>query len=258
MKRHHLASLVAVTIALAAGNASAQSTGTPTAPPAAPPAPAPAASPAAPTSGSGAVRIHVHTLKNKGTARLYSRRGEGQYTLVCASPCTADVPVNSEMRVTLNNNDEEPHTFVVSGELGSEIDLEVRPASVGPLIGGIVMMGSGGAFILSGLLFLALADITDSSSSSLYRNTNKSEEYQTIGYVFIGLGAAAAAAGLVWLLTRSHEPRITDSPRRPGDRGPDVYGRNETLLGDIASLKPRDARTFTPAPFTPLRLGFSF
>jgi hypothetical protein len=199
--------------------------------------------------------VHLHTLKNKGVARLYSKRADGAFTLVCASPCTADVAVNTELRITLGNNDDEPHTFTVTGDLGSEIDLEVKPASVGPLVGGIVMMGSGGVFILSGLLFLALADLTD-SSSSIY-NKSQTDGYATIGYVFIGLGAAAAVGGLVWLVTRSQEPRVTDSPYHPDNRQK-AYGRNDTLLGDMASLKPRDGTTLTPPPFTPLRLGFSF
>lgn len=65
------------------------------------------------------------------------------------------------------------------------MDLEVRPASVGPLVGGIVMMGSGGAFVLSGLLLLALADL--SSGSHIDNSGTK-----TAGWVCIGLGAAAA------------------------------------------------------------------
>jgi hypothetical protein len=37
-----------------------------------------------------------------------------------------------------------------------------------------------------------------------------------------------------------------------------VYGRGETLLGDIAVAKRRDPATSTPPPFTPLDLHFAF
>jgi hypothetical protein len=208
-------------------------------------------------AGGGAVRVHVRTFKDKGTARLFIRRPDGTYDFVCASPCTADMPVNSVLRATLANNDDEPHTFVVSGDLGPEVDLEVRPASAGPLIGGIVMMGSGGALVLSGLLLVAISGI-DYTTRTTSSNTAAalSGTYKTIGYVFMGLGAAVAVGGLVWLLTRSHEPKVLDSPHR----APDVYGRAETLLGDVAVAKRRDATTATTsAPaVTPLELRFTF
>lgn len=243
MKRRPLSALTAAT-ALAVGLGIA---GTPSA------ASAQTAPPVVP-AGGGAVRVHVRSYKDKGTARIFIKRGDGTYTFVCASPCTADVPVNSELRATLANNDDEPHTFVVPGDLGPEVDLEVRPASAGPLIGGIVMMGSGGALVLSGLLFLALSDVRYSTSSTVY-NQSTQDSYKTIGYVFMGLGAAVAVGGLVWLLTRSHEPKVLDSPHRE----PAVYGRGETLLGDMAVAKRRNETLIaTPPPFTPLELTFTF
>jgi hypothetical protein len=250
MKRHHLAAVTALTIAVTAARAedaaAQEAPGTPVAPPAA----------TAPIAA--AVRVHVRTFKNKGTARLYIHRTDGSYTLVCASPCTADVPGNSELRVTLANNDDEPHTFVLPADLGSEVDLEVRPASLGPLIGSIVTMGVGGAFVLSGLLFIALSDVHYGSvGNTTSTQRDISTTYKTTGYVMIGLGAAAAIAGFVWFLSRSHEPQVFDSPYQQ----PQVYGRRETLLGDVALAKPRDPTsviTDAPLPFTPLHYGFSF
>lgn len=198
-----------------------------------------------------AVRLHVRTFKDKGTARLYIHRTDGSYAFVCASPCTADMAVGSELRVTLANNDEEPHTFVLPGDLGPEVDLEVRPPSVGSLVGSIVLMGSGGALVLSGLLFLALSGIrVDSSAGGTVTNS-----YKPIGYTFIGLGVACAAGGLIWLLTRSQEPRVQGAPYYPPAP---VYGRGETLLGDVAMQKPRDPTTAIVAPSTPFQLQLSF
>jgi hypothetical protein len=245
MKRRHLAIVTAVAalaLATSAVDASAQE-------PAAPPA----------------VRVHVRTLKNKGTARLFIHRADGSYTLVCASPCTADLPGNSELRVTLANNDDEPHTFTLPSDLGSEVDLEVRPASSGPLIGSIVLLGSGGVFMLSGLAFIALSDLAKSgisggSTTSTARDQDVASTYKTTGFVMLGLGAAAAVAGFVWLLSRSHEPQVIDAPyrEREREREPGIYGRRETVLGDVALGKPRDATSDTPVPFTPLQYGFSF
>jgi hypothetical protein len=183
--------------------------------------------------------LALRTLKNKGTARLYIHRADGSYTLVCASPCTADLPGNSELRVTLANK--------------------------GPLIGSIVLLGSGGVFMLTGLAFIALSDFAHSGLSgttSASRDRDLASTYKTTGFVMLGLGAAAAVAGFVWLLSRSHEPQVIDAPYR--EREPGVYGRRETLLGDVALAKPRDPTSLdaspTPSlpPFTPLQYGFSF
>jgi hypothetical protein len=210
------------------------------------------------------VRVHLRTLKNKHTARLYVHRADGTYTLVCASPCTADLPGRSELRVTLGDNDEDPHTFALPPDAGAEVDLEVRPASVGPLIGSIVLLGSGGAFVLSGLLFIALSDVAGGSinGSTSTSSTNKdiASTYKTTGYVMIGIGAAAAIAGLVWFVSRSHEPQVTEWPHR----GSDDYGaagRRDTLLGDLALAKPRDptsAMDLVAAPVLPLHYSLSF
>jgi hypothetical protein len=231
MKRHPFAGLGALTLALMSAPAFAQ--GTPTTPPAA----------------GAPVRVHLRTFKGKGTARLFIHRTDGSYTFVCASPCTADMAAQSELRVTLANNDEEPHTFTVPSDLGPEIDVEVRPASAGPLIGGIVLMGSGGALVLSGALMIALSDIRVTGSTG----RSVTDSYKTIGIVMMGIGAAAAAGGLVWLLTRSHEPKVDGAPHYP-----DVYGRRETVLFDVAVQKPCDPTTTILAPATPFELRFAF
>ena len=266
MKRHQLAGLAAVAtafaITLGASDASAQTPNqpppTPTQPPSATPTQPPPPSAAA-AAAPNAVRLHITTEKNKGKAHIYIHRADGTWPAVCSTPCTADVPVNSELRAVYNDYDDDPHTFTVTGELGPEVDLEVKPASIGALIGGIVMMGAGGAFVLSGLLFLALADVnssldqtTSSSTGSTYK-TDVSSTYKTFGYVCIGVGAAAAVGGLILLLTRSHEPRTFDKPYRPTE----AYGRESTFLSDVAAAKRQDPTTLKPA-FAPLTYTFSF
>jgi len=239
MTRHPFAGLGALTLALGLTVTSAPALAQQA--PAGPP-------PAVPAAGAP-VRVHLSTFRGKGTARLYIHRTDGSYTFVCDSPCTADMAAHSELRVTLNNNDEEPHTFGVPSDLGSEIDIEVRPASAGPLIGSIVLMGSGGAFILSGALMVALSDIRVSSTSG----RSITDSYKTIGLVMMGIGAAAAVGGLVWLLTRSHEPKVQGAPHREP-----VYGRRDTLLGDVSVQKPRDATTAILPPVAPFELSFTF
>jgi hypothetical protein len=160
------------------------------------------------------------------------------------------VPPKSELRITLDDKEDAPQTVVVGGSVGSDVDLEVRPPSGGPLVGSIVLMGAGGACVLGGLWFVALGNIGASSSGAgrFY------EPFRSVGYATIGIGAALALGGLVWLSSRSHEPQVFDSPTR----GPEIYGRRDTLLGDVAVSKPRDASSVAPPPPTPLRYAVTF
>ena len=96
---------------------------------------------------------------------------------------------------------------------------------------------------------IALSDIRVTGST----NRSVTDSYKTIGVVLLGLGAAAAVGGLVWLLTRSHEPKVEGAPHYP-----DVYGRRDTVLGDVAVLKPRDPTTAIFPPATPFELRFAF
>ena len=108
-------------------------------------------------------------------------------------------------------------------------------------------MGTGGAIAFVGLIAIAIANAE--------RSIRGSDDLQTAGIVVTGIGVVTAAGGLLWLLNRSHEPRTNDKPHRPGSH---VYGRGETLLGDVAAARPRDPASAVPAPPAPLRVGFTF
>jgi hypothetical protein len=203
---------------------------------------------AAPVASSvPVVRIHFRTYHGKQHARVYAHRADDSWAVVCDAPCTIDSPVGTELRITIGNYEEEPHTFVVPGDVGPEMDLEIKPASIAPLVGGIVMMGTGGAVAFVGLIAIAIANAEHSLRGA--------DDLQTVGIVVTGVGVATAAGGLLWLVNRSHEPRTNEKPHRPGSR---VYGRNETLLGDVAAARPRDLTSAVPAAVAPLRLGFTF
>ncbi len=272
MKLERLACVAVVTGCLAlARPASAQSADPPASPPAAPAsvtepapaAPAPDAQPAAPQSAApapGRVRLHVRTLREKTphTARVFIKGPGDTYSLVCATPCSAEVPAGAEMRVTFDDHDDEPHAFVLSPELGSEVEIEVRPASKAPLIGGIVMMGSGGLLAALGALYVAMADkLGKPQGNNSFFQVDTSDAYRKAGYIVIGIGAAVSTVGLIWFLTRSHEPRLVETPLRAPPR-PQAYGRSETLASDVASGKRRDEASLGPAPFTPVQWGFTF
>ncbi|HSO34121.1 MAG TPA: hypothetical protein VLT33_16415 [Labilithrix sp.] len=247
MKRALASALVLLSVALTAGTAAAQEAAPQAAAPQEAAPPGPAAVVVATASTAPVVRVHFRSYRGKQHARVYAHRPDDSWATVCDLPCTVDSPVGTELRITIGNYEEEPHSFIVPGDVGPEMDVEVKPASVGPVVGGIVMMGTGGVFVLVGLVAIAIANAE--------RSLRGADDLQTVGIVVTGIGAATAAGGLLWLLNRSHEPRTTEKPHRPGSR---VYGRNETLLGDVAAARPRDPTSSVPAPLAPLRLGFTF
>ena len=241
MKRAGTLALALAAITLRSASASAQVE------PTAPPDAAPSTQEVRPTVAgppASTVRLHLRSYRDKIGARVFSRRPDDSWIMVCATPCTVDVAAGTELRLTMGSYEDEPHSYIVPGDQGSEVNVEVKPASVGPLVGGIVMMGAGGAFAVVGLLMLSVAEIGRGASG---------DGFKTAGYVVLGIGAVSAVGGLLWLLNRSHEPRTYDSPTRR-----QVYGRAETLLGDVATLRPRDPSTSVPPPATPLRYGFTF
>lgn len=233
----------------------------PPGPPPAGVAPAPAAQPEqAPVTAQapltpGSIRIYFHTYRDKGSARVYSRQADGRYGFVCATPCTADIPANTPMRVTYNDKEEDPKDFDSGTHVGEEMAVEVKGPSAGPVIGGSIMMGVGGAAIISGVIVVAIAD---DLKSSIFGD----DYYKTVGYVTIGLGVGLAIAGVIWFATRSQEPRIEAYPygsHRPDDRERRRRrSRAETFLEDQALAKPRDPLApITPAA-TPVSWGFAF
>lgn len=88
-------------------------------------------------------------------------------------------------------------------------------------------------------------------------NRERAQDVKTAACVFIGVGAAAALGGLIWLTQRSREPRVTGTRIAKGASA--VYGRHDTLLGDVALLGARDAGAIAlPPAVMPLHLRFTF
>lgn len=257
MKR--VAVVSGVSFALLAGTAGvARAQMPPPSPPPAGVAPAPEAQPATaqPPTPPGMVRLYFHTYRDKGSARVYSRQADGRYGFVCATPCTADVPANTPLRVTYNDKEEDPKDFDSGSHIGEEMAVEIKGPSAGPVIGGSIMMGVGTVAIISGIIVVAAADDLGKGSAIL-----DDGYYRTLGYITIGIGVGVAVAGIIWFATRSSEPRIDAYPY--GSHHPDDRDRRrrrsktETFLEDAAMAKPRDPLA-VPAAAAPLSWSFAF
>jgi hypothetical protein len=132
------------------------------------------------------VRVHFH-----GVARIDLARANGSFTLVCVSPCTADLAAGSELRVTRDANERFPYTFGVPNDPGGEEDVEVSGPSAFPLVGGVVLAAVGPSAAAVGALSA----------------TNGRGEHG--GHALLVGGGIALVVGIVLIATRSKEPRVS-------------------------------------------------
>jgi hypothetical protein len=157
--------------------------------------------PPAASSPSPRVRASFHAYKGRPT-RIYAETTSERYALVCGTPCEADLYPGARLRAVYDGNEEEPHDFVIEGNAGGKTDVEIRPASKGPLAGGIVMTSIGGVTALVGIVLLAVA-----SSTKIH-----SADYQTAGLVTSVIGGGLTIGGILIIVNRSHEPRVRQDP----------------------------------------------
>lgn len=199
------------------------------------------------------VRVHLRSYRPKDTARLYIEQGTDRWALACTSPCGIDLSPGASLRVTYNDDVDNPHDFSLQTEGGREIQLLVKPASKGALAGGIVMISAGGVTALCGLIVLALSDLSRSSERGQVR---------LVGGVVTALGAGLVIGGIVLLANRSREPRTTQESTPPGGPPPakgaiDVPVRSAFVDDGKLATAP-STTSILPAPSTPLGWGFTF
>jgi hypothetical protein len=150
-----------------------------------------------------AVRVHFTTPGNKVHAKLWAKQGaDTQYRFVCSSPCKADIPGGMPLRATIEDHDEEPYDFVLSNDLGHEVQITARRGGRGALAGGIVMTSLGGITALVGIVLFAVsfADIRDDQA------------FRTAGLVCIGIGGGLTVGGITMISGRTYEPVVRQTP----------------------------------------------
>ncbi len=151
------------------------------------------------------VRVNFTTPGNKLEARLFVRKSESEWALVCAAPCKADLWPGSQLRAVLGDHDDEPYDFVLSNGLGDEVNIEARRGGRGALAGGIVMTSLGGLALVVGIVLTAVSTL----------NTFNQSSFRTAGIISLGLGAGATAGGILMITGRTWEPRIKQMPYEP-------------------------------------------
>jgi hypothetical protein len=186
------------------------------------------------------VRLNVRSYKASVPAQLYVGRADGSYSFVCNAPCKADVVPGTPLRVAIGDSDE-AHDFAMSGTAGNEVDLEVRPASKGPIAGGAVMISIGGLTTLIGIVMLGIA-----------ASNNRDDGLDTAGFICLGVGGGLTIGGIMMIANRSREPRIRTNEHSPGGT---AASRSDVFSADLATLRPTSP---IASAFAPLRFSASF
>lgn len=150
--------------------------------------------------------------------------------------------------MTYGSEADEGHDFTMVGNPGDDVDVEVRPPSKGALAGGIVLLSVGSVTALIGLLFVALGSTSGVSNR---------EDYKTGGWVATGIGAGLTVAGIVLLMNRSKEPRITENEHAP-NKSELPNNKAHLFRSDIASLKPADPWSSAAPAIMPFQYSISF
>jgi hypothetical protein len=184
--------------------------------------------------------VRANFRAGKLQATIYDRN-TGR--MVCATPCTADIPVGNPLRVVLAGGEEEPHDFVVTGENGPQVDVEIKRGGKGALAGGIVMISIGGAAAVVGLVFLLVSAAVE--DSSIFRD--EAEDYRLAGIVTLVAGLGLTAGGIVLLGSRSYEAstRQKETP---------AYGSRSELFRADKAAGSRDPMMLPAAQ----QLGWTF
>jgi hypothetical protein len=155
------------------------------------------------TAPTPQVRVHFSTPRNSVQARLWAKRGDDpQYSLVCAAPCKADIPAGTSLRIALTDHEDEPYDFVLSNDMGREIEIVARRGGRGSLAGGIVMTSIGGLGTLVGLVLtlISFADLQDTQA------------LRTAGLISLGVGAGLTVGGITMITGRTYEPVVRQTP----------------------------------------------
>jgi hypothetical protein len=165
---------------------------------------------AQPSQPSARVRMRFRAYKAR-PARVYAEISSDKWALVCSTPCAADLFPGTHLRAVYDSHDDEPHDFTAEGTAGTPMDVEIRPASKGPLAGGIVMTSIGGLTALVGLILLAV-----STSSAIPDH----QAIGTAGTVCTAVGLGLTIGGVLIIANRSQEPRIRQEPSLRYDEAP--------------------------------------
>ncbi|WP_394837179.1 hypothetical protein LVJ94_09755 [Pendulispora rubella] len=169
----------------------------------APQAPVPSATaPQVTTEPSGSVTVHI----DGGDVAIEQMRGG--WVAVCSTPCDRALPIGPSYRI-VGDGVRASRAFMLGGQNGDRVVLDVDTASKGGFAGGIVLISLGSLFFVIGgftLLVVALANAA---------NTGNTGSAEAVGWTMFGGGAVGVLTGVL-LMTSNSSTKVTQSlePRK--------------------------------------------
>jgi hypothetical protein len=149
--------------------------------------------------------VVVHLDAEQGVTLQGLPSGAKRWAPVCAAPCDFLVPLEGEYRIT-GRGLRSTKPFVLVGETGQRINLEVEPSSQGGFVGGIVLGSVGVVSVITGTVLWLLGAACSGGACSV-GDTSDNGTYSTMetaGVVLSVTGAAALVGGIVLLVSNIH------------------------------------------------------
>ncbi|WP_394847691.1 hypothetical protein LZC95_09535 [Pendulispora brunnea] len=164
------------------------------------PIPSPTA-PSVTAEPSGSVMVHIEG----GDVTIEQMRGS--WAAVCSSPCDRALPIGPSYRI-VGDGVRASRAFMLGGQNGDRVVLDVDTGSKGGFAGGIVLVSIGSLFFLVGGLTLLVV----AAANGAHTDTGNAEP---IGWTMFGGGAAGVLVGIL-LITGNSSTKVTQSlePRK--------------------------------------------
>jgi len=167
----------------------------------------PVSTPSAPTTtqplAQGSVTVHL-----EGADVTIEQMSSGGWAAVCATPCDRPLAIGPSYRI-VGDGVRGSRPFMLAGQNGDRVVLDVDTASKGGFVGGIVLISLGAPFIvIGGFTLLIVAAL---NSDSAYHDTGTAE---AVGWTMFGGGIAGLVTGIV-LVSGNSSTKVQQSLDAP-------------------------------------------
>ncbi len=179
-----------------------------------PPAGAPPGPPP-PATAPGSAWVHV---AGDPDIVLEARPPQGEsWVAMCNAPCDRELPLDDSYRIS-GSGIQRSRVFTIAAQPGQHVVLEVSAHSTGGLVGGIVLASIGVVAEVTGLVLLLEGSLQSLCIWAPCRDNPSADRLKTAGWVFLLLGTAGTATGVVLIAVHARSrlsQRVGEPYARP-------------------------------------------
>jgi len=160
----------------------------------------PAASPATPAAPMVGPRARVHISSPKQVILYRRAAGTLGFAQACTSPCDEDLPTGDTYRLA-GNGVSQTKEFQLPASTNGRVDIVLDPPSVGGMIGGGLLAGTGATAAYIGLIMALVGQEEKDKGCYVYSSgscsSSDGESLRNAGLVTMLIGAALTTVGIV-------------------------------------------------------------